>query len=66
MFGLKIKSFLEMERAQVSIEFILIAGGVVVAALTIFSLQGTISSFANVSTDWVEQQRNATIVQITR
>ncbi len=64
MWGLK--SFLRIERAQVSIEFILITGGVVVAALTIFSLQGTISSLANVSTDWVDQERNATITKITR
>ncbi len=64
MWGLK--SFLGIERAQVSMEFILITGGVVVAALTIFSLQGTISSFAEVSTDWVDKQRNATITKITR
>lgn len=64
MWGLK--SFLGIERAQVSVEFVLLTGGVVVAALTIFSLQGTISSFANVSTDWVERQRNATITKITR
>ncbi len=64
MWGLK--SFLGIERAQVSMEFILITGGVIVAALTIFSLQGTISSLANVSTDWVDQERNATIAKITR
>jgi uncharacterized protein (UPF0333 family) len=64
MWGLR--SFLGTERAQASIEFVLVIGGVVVAAISIFALQGTISSFANVSTNWVEQERNATITKITR
>ncbi|MEE8400898.1 MAG: class III signal peptide-containing protein [Candidatus Hydrothermarchaeaceae archaeon] len=64
MWGLK--SFLSLDRAQVSLEFILLTGGVVVAALAIFSLQGTISSFANVSSSWVETERNSTITKITR
>jgi uncharacterized protein (UPF0333 family) len=64
MWGLK--SFLKVERAQASIEFILITGGVIVAALAIFSLQGTIGSFADVATDWVEAERNSTITKITR
>jgi uncharacterized protein (UPF0333 family) len=60
------KNFLKTERAQASIEFVLVTGGVVVAAIAIFSLQGTVSSFANVSTSWAEQERNATITKITR
>ncbi len=64
MWGLK--SFLGTERAQASIEFVLVTGGVIVAAITIFSLQGTIGSFANVSADWVDRERNATITKITR
>ena len=60
------RSFLNAERAQASIEFVLVTGGVVVAAIAIFSLQGTISSFANVTTDWAERERNATITKITR
>jgi uncharacterized protein (UPF0333 family) len=64
MWGLK--NFLGTERAQASIEFILVTGGVVVAAISIFSLSGTISAFANVSTNWVEVERNATITRITR
>jgi uncharacterized protein (UPF0333 family) len=60
------KSFLDEERAQASIEFVLVTGGVIVAAITIFSLQGTISSLANVSTNWAENQRNASISKITR
>ena len=60
------KNFLGTERAQASIEFVLITGGVVVAAISIFSLSGTISAFANVSTNWVEMERNATITKITR
>ncbi len=61
-----LRSFLEAERAQVSIEFILITGGVILAAISIFSLQGTINAFANQSTRWVELERNATIMRITR
>ncbi len=60
------KSFLNAERAQASIEFVLITGGVVVAAISIFALQGTIGAFANVSTNWVAMERNATITKITR
>ncbi len=60
------RSFLEVERAQASIEFVLVTGGVIIAAITIFSLQGTISSFASVATDWAEMERNATITKITR
>jgi uncharacterized protein (UPF0333 family) len=58
--------FLSDERAQVSIEFILLTGGVVVAALTFFSLQGSIRGFANVTSEWVETERNASLIKITR
>ncbi len=61
-----VRSFLGEERAQASIEFVLVTGGVIVAAITIFSLQGTISSLANVSTNWAESQRDATLSKITR
>jgi hypothetical protein len=47
-------------------EFILVTGGVLVAALTIWSLQGTLKSFANVTVDWVEKERNSTLTKITR
>jgi len=59
------KSFLE-EQGQVSIEFILLTGGVVVAAMTFYALQGTMRSFANVTSDWVAKERNAAIVKLTR
>jgi uncharacterized protein (UPF0333 family) len=58
--------FLRDEKAQVSLEFIFITGGVVVAALTFYSLQGTIASFANVTAEWVETERDAAITKITR
>jgi uncharacterized protein (UPF0333 family) len=60
------KEFVLDDRAQVSMEFILLTGGVVVAALTIWSLQGTIKSFADVTSDWVQKERNATLTKITR
>jgi uncharacterized protein (UPF0333 family) len=54
------------ERAQVSIEFVLLTGGVVVAALTFFSLQGSIRGFANVTSEWVKTERDASLTKITR
>jgi uncharacterized protein (UPF0333 family) len=60
------KEFVLDDGAQVSMEFILLTGGVVVAALTIWSLQGTIKSFADVTSDWVQKERNATLTKITR
>lgn len=59
------RSFLE-EHAQVSIEFVLLTGGVVVAALTFYTLQGTMRSFASVTSDWVARERNASIIKLTR
>lgn len=47
-------------------EFIFITGGVVISALTFYSLQGTIASFANVTAEWVETERDAAITKITR
>jgi uncharacterized protein (UPF0333 family) len=60
-----LRSFLE-EHGQVSIEFILLTGGVVVAALTFYALQGTMRSFADVTSDWVAKERNASIIKLTR
>ena len=65
MFGF-LKDFLKDERAQVSIEFILLTGGVVVAAVTFYSIQGTIVSFADVVADWTEAERNVTMQRLTR
>lgn len=54
------------ERAQVSLEFILLVGGVLVGALTIFTLRDSLKNFAQVITDWVEAERNLSIAQVTR
>jgi uncharacterized protein (UPF0333 family) len=59
-------SFIKQEKGQVSIEFIILAGGVVVAAIAFFSLRGSIQSFANVTTDWVERERNLSIAKLKR
>ncbi len=58
--------FLKDERAQVSIEFILLTGGVVVAAITFYSIQGTITSFANVTANWTANERDVAIQKLTR
>lgn len=59
-------SFVNQEKSQVSIEFIILTGGVVVAAIAFFSLRGTIQAFANVTVDWVERERNISISKLKR
>jgi uncharacterized protein (UPF0333 family) len=54
------------ERAQVSIEFILLVGGVLIGALTIFTLRDSLNNFAQVISEWAEQERNISISQVTR
>ena len=49
-----------------SLEFILLVGGVLVGALTIFTLRDSLKNFAQVITDWVEAERNLSIAQVTR
>ncbi len=60
------KDFALSEKAQVSLEFILLVGGVLVAALTIVGIRESIKSLANVTSDWVEQERNLVIEKVTR
>ncbi len=60
------KALLVNEKAQVSLEFILLVGGVLVGALTIFTLRDSLKNFAQVISDWVEAERNLTIAQVTR
>lgn len=59
-------SFIRQNRAQVSIEFILLAGGVILAAVAFYTVQGSIKSFANVTAGWVDVERNASITKLTR
>lgn len=59
------KDFLS-ERSQLSIEFVLLAGGVIVAAITFFAIKNTVSSFADVTSDFVEMERNKSITRVTR
>lgn len=58
--------FIRQRSAQVSIEFILLAGGVILAAVTFYAVQGSIKSFANVTANWVAEERNASITKLTR
>jgi|Deesub1362B_J571_1020462.scaffolds.fasta_scaffold01235_4 uncharacterized protein (UPF0333 family) len=60
------KALLVDEKAQVSLEFILLVGGVLVGALTIFTLRDSLKNFAQVISDWVEAERNLSIAQVTR
>lgn len=58
--------FMEKERSQVSLEFILLAGGVILAAITFYAVHSSIKSFSTVTANWVETERNATITKLTR
>ncbi|WP_456474380.1 hypothetical protein [Candidatus Pyrohabitans sp.] len=60
------KALLLDEKAQVSLEFILLAGGIIVGALTIFTLRDSLKNFAQVVSDWVESERNLSIAKVTR
>lgn len=66
MMDFRLSALIKDRRAQVSVEFILLTGGVVAAALIFYSLSGSIQSFANVVSNWTETERNATIAKITR
>ncbi len=61
-----VRRFVYGERGQVSIEFILLAGGVVVAAIIFWSLGGSIRSLGTTVSNWVDSERNLTITRITR
>jgi uncharacterized protein (UPF0333 family) len=61
-----ISRFIYAERAQVSVEFILLTGGVVVAAIIFYSLGGSIRAMGTMVTDWIGFERNLTITRITR
>jgi len=66
IMNLRISELLRENKAQVSIEFVLLTGGVVAAALIFYSLSGSIQAFANVVSNWTGTERNATIAKITR
>ncbi len=54
------------ERSQASIEFILLAGGVLVAALAFFTIKNSVNSLANVTSQFIEKERNVSIARVTR
>ncbi len=60
------KDFFKGEKAQVSVEFILITGGVVVAAIIFYSMSGSIRNLGTTVSNWVGIERNLTITRITR
>jgi len=60
------QKFFEETSAQGSMEFILITGGVVVAAIVFYSLSGTFRNLGNVVSNWVASERNITLAKITR
>jgi uncharacterized protein (UPF0333 family) len=62
----KFGKFFSGERAQVSIEFIILTGGVVVAAVIFWSLGGSIEALGNTTSQWVSAERNLTLTRITR
>ncbi len=58
--------FIDQEAGQVSIEFIILTGGIVVAAIAFFSIRGSFQAFANTTSEWVEGERNLGISKIKR
>ncbi len=54
------------ERGQTSLEFILLVGGVVIGALTLYLMRDSVVAFANVTKDWIALERNKTIEIVTR
>jgi len=62
----RIPDFFREERAQVSIEFVLLTGGVVAAAIIFWSLGGSIRALGSTASNWVAIERNLTITRITR
>lgn len=62
----RLKNFVFQQTSQVSIEFIILTGGVLLAAITFYSVYGSITSFANVTSKWIDLERNSTIAKITR
>lgn len=61
-----LKKFVVQRTSQVSIEFIILTGGVLLAAITFYGIYGSITSFANVTSRWVDEERASTIAKITR
>jgi len=61
-----IKELISSEEGQVSLEFILIVGGVIVAALTIIALKDSLKYLGKITSSWVGQERNLSIQKVTR
>ncbi|GBE55689.1 hypothetical protein BMS3Bbin15_01872 [archaeon BMS3Bbin15] len=61
-----IKELVSSEEGQVSLEFILLVGGVIVAALTIIALEKSLKYLGDITSSWVGQERNISIQKITR
>lgn len=60
------KKVLKSEKAQVSMEFIILTGSVVVAALIFWSLSKTFNNLGSVVSNWVEAERNISLARVTR
>ncbi|GCC11054.1 hypothetical protein IPdc08_01100 [archaeon] len=61
-----IKELVSSEEGQVSLEFILLVGGVIVAALTIIALEKSLKYLGVITSHWVGQERNLSIQDVTR
>lgn len=59
-------NFLNEQRAQVSMEMILITGGAVIAALTFYSLSGSIRSISTEVRNWIDVERSHALTKVTR
>ncbi len=59
-----LKKFCAEKSAQVSLEYILLVGGVLAAAIVIVGVHRSLRELANVTEDWVEVERNRTISEL--
>lgn len=62
----KIHDFVGEQKAQVSLEFILLVGSVIVAALSFYAIRGAVRSYAQSIIEQIDTERNASIAKITR
>ncbi len=56
--------FVKEKNAQISLEYILLLGGTLAAAIIVVGVHKSLKELANTTEDWVELERNRTISEI--
>ncbi len=63
-FANRLKRFFGERCAQVSLEYILLVGGVLTAAIVIVGVHRSLRELANTTESWIEVERNRTISEL--